>query len=174
MGFNRIALIASAYPTKANIISDSFLRVSLPFDKAQYYSLSKDELNDFFIQMYLDGIVKASQTDTIPVEFLLTKLKEFKDNNYLNEWEFKSKTFKEIGIRATLICRMTIDFFSLTLALERKKEVVFSKEILNTLPDEIIYHWQFKEIVLDGNEIKVLDEFGKAIYSLSLISIDEN
>lgn len=168
VGFSRIALIASEEPLKENEISESFLKITVPFNQVKYHSLSKEELADFLIGMYKEGITKASQTHEIPAEFLLTQLKEFKANNYLNEWEFKSKSFKDIGLKATLICKMTMDYFSLTLVLKKKAEILFSQEILNTLPDEIIYHWQFKEIVLERNEIKVLDEFKKPIYSLDL------
>jgi hypothetical protein len=63
---------------------------------------------------------------------------------------------------------MTMDFFSLTLVLTKKNEVVFTKDILNTLPDEIIYHWQFKDIVLENNEIKVLNEFKDPLYTFDL------
>src|SRR3569833_357112 len=144
LNFSRIALIASKSPIKENEVLESFLRVSVSFDRSKYESLLKEELPDFFIAMYKEGIMKASQTHEIPAEFLLVRLEEFKANNYLNEWEFKSKSFKELGLKATLICKMTMDFFSLTLVLTKKSEVIFTEEILNTLPDEIIYHWQFK------------------------------
>jgi hypothetical protein len=167
-GYSRLLINACRDIINPNKIFESWLCVSIPFDQVKYDSLPKEELPDFFIEMYREGILKASQTHEIPVAFLVTKLAEFKENNYLNEWEFKSKLFKEIGIRAILFCRMTMDFFSLTLILKKKDEIVLSKEILNTLPDEIIYHWQFKEIVLEENEIKVLDEFKNPIYALDI------
>ena len=166
--YNRLFIEAGVNNDKPSYVFDHSLVVSIPFDIAAYDNLSKEELPDYFIQLYKEGIIKASQSHEIPLAFLLTKLIEFKDNDYLNEWEFKSKSFKEIGIKAVLNCKMTIDFFSLTLVLKKKDEIVFSKEILSTLPDEIIYHWQFKEIALEGNEIKVLDQFKKPICLLDL------
>ena len=168
IGYNRLFISASRFVIIPNKVLENVLRVSILFDQVKYDSLSKVGLPDFFVELYKEGITKASQTHKIPAEFLLTKLKELKVSNYLNEWEFKSKSFKEIGLKATLICKMTMDFFSLTLVLKKKNEVIFTKEILKTLPDEIMYHWQFKEIVLEDNEIKVLDEFKKPIYSLDL------
>jgi len=168
INIKRIILIGYLNEFNEDSLFESSLRIFVPFNKVQYDILKKDELPDFFIEMYKTGIIKASQTHEVPVEFLLTKLVEFKENNYKNEWEFKSKTFKEIGIKATLFCKMTMDFFSLTLVLTKKNEVVFTKEILNTLPDEIIYHWQFKDIILENNEIKVLNEFKDPIYTLDL------
>ena len=168
IGYNRIFISACQFLVKPNNVFENTLRVSVLFDKDYYDSLNRKGAMDYFIELYKNGILKASQTHEVPVEFLLNKLKEFKENNYLNEWEFKSKLFKEIGIKATLFCKMTMEFFSLKLLLRKGGEIVFSEEILKTLPDEIIYHWQFKEIVLENNEIKVLDEFKKPIYSLDL------
>lgn len=167
-GYNRLFISACQSAVAPNSIFENTLRVPVPFDGSKYDKLRKDELPDFFIELYIAGINKASQTHEIPVKFLLAKLEDLKENNYENKWEFKSRLFKEIGIRAILNCQMTMDFFSLILTLMKKDEVIFSKEILNTLPDEIIYHWQFKEIVLEGNFIKVLDEFQKPIYTLDL------
>jgi hypothetical protein len=167
-GYNRLFISASRFVITPNKVIENVLRVSILFDQLKYDGLSKVELPDFFTELYKEGITKASQTHQLPTEFLLTKLDEFKANDYLNEWEFKSKLFKELGVMATLICKMTMDFFSLTLVLAKNSKVVFTEEILNTLPDEIIFNWQFKEIVLENNEIKVLDEFKKPIYSLDL------
>jgi hypothetical protein len=169
--FNRVAIIAKEKPNDENEVFEKFLRVSVPFDKTQYVGLASNALADYFAELYEEGIIKASPANPMPFEFLLARLREFKSNNYINEWGFKSKSFKEIGIKATLNCKMTMDFFSLVLVLTKRGEIIFSKEILNTLPDEIIYHYQFKEIVLEVNEIKVLDHFQKAIYTLDLMSL---
>ncbi len=154
-GYKRLAINGCVNTINPNKLSELYLCVSVPFDKTRFDSLAKEELPDFFIDMYQQGILKAQQTHELPVEFLLQKLKEFKNDNYRNEWEFKSKTFKEIGIKATLFCKMTMDAFMLSLILYKKKEVVFNKEILVTKPDEICYHYQFKDIAFENNKIMV-------------------
>jgi hypothetical protein len=168
IGYNRLFISACQSTDAPNSIFENTLCVSVPFDRAKYDKLQKEELPDFFVELYKAGINKASQTHQVPIKFLLAKLEELKENNYENKWEFKSRLLKEIGIKAILNCQMTMDSFSLTLNLMKKGEVVFTQEILNTLPDEIIYHWQFKEIVLEGTFIKILDEFKKPIYTLDL------
>lgn len=156
-------------PNKMGTFYSSDLCVYLPFEKNKYNNLPKDQLADFYIDLYLKGIQKAQQTHAFPEPFIQEKLDELKSNGYKNEWEFKSKTFKEIGIKATLFCVMTIDAFSLSLILSKKKEIVFRKEILNTLPDEMCYHYQFKDIVFENNNIIVTGWYdAPPLYELDL------
>lgn len=167
--YKRILVNACQEELPPNKIFNTWLYAYIPFNKSQYENLKKEELPDFFIEMLSLGFKKAIETHEIPLEFLMTKLKEFKENNYINEWIFKSKTIKEIGIKATLFCKMTIDNFSLTLVLSKKNEVVFSREILKTLPDEIIYHYQFKDIAFENNKIIVTSWYDKPpLYELDL------
>jgi len=154
---------------KMGIYYPSDLCVYVPFEKSMYDNLRNNELADFHIDLYLNGVQKAQDTHVLPEKFIIEKLAEFKTNGYKNEWEFKSKTFKEIGIKATLFCKMTMDAFSLSLILSKKKEVVFTKEILNTLPDEICYHYQFKDVIFENNKIIVTGWYDRPpIYELDL------
>lgn len=154
-GYKRLLINACLSECPPNTLSELYLCVYVPFEKEKYDNLKEDELKDFYIDLYLKGMTKAQETHQLPMAFLSETIRKFKANNYINEWEFKSKTIKEIGIKATLSCKMTIDFFSLTLILYKKNDVVFSKEILKTLPDEIIYHYQFKDISFKNNRIIV-------------------
>jgi len=151
-GYTRL-VINACHIIKPNRIFENCLCVSIFFDKALYDNMKNGELPDFFIDMYIDGINQAKLTDNIPVAFLNNKLKEFKADGYKNEWEFKSKTFKEIGIKTSLFCKMTMDTFTLSLTLYKKKELIFEREILTTLPDETCYHYQFKDVILENNTI---------------------
>jgi hypothetical protein len=153
--FKRLAINACVIDLYPNKIFESYLCVAIPFDKTRFDNLSKDELSDFFVEMYKQGILRAKQTHDMPVDFLFNELENFRNDNYRNEWEFKSKTFKEIGIKATLFCKMTMEAFSLSLILSKNKEVVFNKEILNTFPDEICYHYKFKDLIFEDNKIIV-------------------
>jgi hypothetical protein len=152
-----------------SIFHTSDLCVYVPFERNKHDKLQKNELADFYTDLYLKGVQKAGATHILPEKFIGEKLAQFKASDYKNEWEFKSKTFKEIGIKATLFCRMTMDAFSLSLILSKKKEVVFNKEILNALPDEICYHYQFKDIIFENNKIIVTGWYDATpIYELDL------
>lgn len=155
--------------TKAMHIFENALNVYIPFKQSYYDGLSTDRLPDYFIGLYQEGIIKAKETHDVPLEFLFNTLAEFKENGYKNEWVFKSKTFKEIGIKAVLNCKLTTDNFSLTLDLFKGKENVFSSEILNTLPDEIMYHYKFHDLIFEQNKIIVTSWYDNPpLYELDL------
>jgi hypothetical protein len=171
-GYKRLLINACQLecpPNKMSIFYSSDLCVYVPFEKNEYDNLQKGELPDFYIDLYLKGVQKAQNTHVFPEKFINEKLEQFKTDGYKNVWEFKSKTFKEIGIKASLFCKMTMEAFSLSLILSKKKEVVFNKEILNTLPDEICYHYQFKDIVFENNNIIVTGWYdAPPLYELDL------
>jgi len=153
--FKRLLIYCCINNLNPNKIFNNYLCVSIPFEKTRFDNLTKAELPDFFIELYKQGILKGQQTHELPVDFLFDQLDEFKKDNYRNEWEFKSKTFKEIGIKATLSCKMNLDAFILSLKLFKKNEMVFCKEILNTFPDETCYHYKFKDLVFENDKIIV-------------------
>jgi hypothetical protein len=155
MDFNRLAINGCVDKLYSNRISESYLCVAVPFDKNRYDSLTKEEMPDFFLDMYKKGILRAQETHQLPVDFFLKELGEFKINGFKNEWEFKSKICKEIGIKATLFCRMTLDAFTLSLVLYKNKEVIYNREILNTFPDETCYHYLFKDLIFEDDKIIV-------------------
>jgi hypothetical protein len=169
--YNRLFISACEFSPPATNIWEKTLRVYVQFDKTEYDSLANAQLPDFFSNLYKKGIIKASETHNIPIEFLLQELDRLKNNQYLNQWEFKSKSFKDLGVKASLICTMTMDTFYLTFVIKKKDEVLLAKEILQTLPDEIIFHWQFKDIVLNSGTIKVMNEFKEPIYSIDAQSL---
>lgn len=140
--------------------------VELFFDKLNYDSLSDEELPEFFTKMYIEGIEKAKHTHSIPYGFLMDKLNVFKKNGYKNEWAFKSKTFKSIGIKATLFCKMTMNYFSLSLILEKDGKVVFDEEAINTKPSETQFYDQFKDVVYEYGDIIILNRAGANVYSI--------
>lgn len=168
-GYKRLLIYACQELPATNHIFNDHLCVCISFDKDKYDKLTKEDLPDSFIEMFLSGIKKAQQTHKVPEDFLLNILSDFRNNNYKNEWLFKSKNFKEIGVKAVLNCEMTIEKFSLTLNLFRGKEIVFSEEILETLPDEICYHYRFKDIVFENNKIKITSWYDQPpLYELDL------
>jgi hypothetical protein len=167
--FKRLLIYGCVNELNNNKTFNSFLCVSIPFNNVRYDSLAKDELPNFFIEMYKEGILKGQQTHELPVDFLFRELEKFKNTKYINEWEFKSKTLKKIGIKATLFCKMTMEAFTLSLVICKKKEVIYKKEILSTFPDETCYHYQFKDIVFENNKIMVTGWYGvPPIFELDL------
>ena len=56
--------------------------------------------------------------------------------------------------------------FVLTLELKSKGTVVFDAPILETKPDETIFAYRFKDVVLEGQTVVVKNKFGKPTFSL--------
>jgi hypothetical protein len=67
-----------------------------------------------------------------------------------------------------LLCELDLSWFHLVLEVERKGEVIFSQEILRTLPDEVVYAHRFKEVRLDGQTLRVEEKFGKPLFELNI------
>jgi hypothetical protein len=173
-GYNGIYFEAMFLPpNKCSIVSENALRIPVAFDQQRYESLAPGEHHEFFIGMLCEGLEKCSAQFSIPRTAIMQWIEEFRRGGYKNEWTHKTKLLRPAGIRATLLCRLDIERFVLTLRLERKGAVVFDEVILETEPDEIIFAGDFKDVVLVDNTVVVTDKFGRPTFSLSLDSLSE-
>ena len=145
---------------------ESALVVPVEFDRARYESLSGDEHHEFFISMLLVGFKKAAATHPIPRPELEGAVEEFRAGGYRNLWIAKEKTLRSARIKAKLSCTLDSEKFQLTLEVSRNSAIVYSKVILETKPDEIIFGYRFKNLVFEGNMIRVLDKFGKETFAV--------
>lgn len=125
------------------------------FDQARYDNLKPGEQHEFFISMLVEGLHKAARHHKIPLKEILGFIEDFRRGGYKNEWVHKTKLLRGTGLRAGLLCSMDSERFQLTLKLERKGEVVFQEVILEELPDETCFHYQFKDVTLKGGKVVV-------------------
>jgi len=86
---------------------------------------------------------------------MLHWLEELKKNGYRNKWLFKEKTFRQFGIKCRLDCELTLDVFTLRLHITKEDKVLFDKKILTTAPDEVAFHYKFKDIIIEGDHLVV-------------------
>lgn len=149
------------------------LEVEIPFDENRYKELypfeneyplkgclkpilKEAEFNNFVFEMIMQGLIKCKEQNApIPHDFLINMVLDFKANGFKNEWVHKARTFKNHFIKASLCCKLTCNYFSLELVIEKNKKEVFRKEILKTLPSSIMYKDQFKDIIVEDNILKV-------------------
>ncbi len=117
-------------------------------------------------------VEKANRDFPIPYEVLIRGIEDFRKGGYKNEWVDKRKLLRPLGLHATLLCDMDTKRFQLTLLLERKGKTIYREPILTTLPDEIMYKGDFKEIVVDGAKILVMEEYGKVTFSLDVSTLE--
>lgn len=131
------------------------------FDRPRYLNLKPGEHHEFFISMLIEGLEKAAKSFNIPLNDILGIIEDFRRGGFKNEWVHKAKLLRGTGLRASLLCAMDTERFTLRLKLERKGKTVFDQQILDELPDEICYVHKFKDILLKGNRVIVTQQYAK-------------
>lgn len=150
------------------IVGANAVVASISFDQAAYEALRPGEQHEFFIGMLLEGIETCARYKEIPLDELVSSIEEFRRDGYRNVWLFKKKRLTDAKLSASLICSMDTERFELTLKLARNDDVVFDAPILETKPDETIFAYRFKDVVLENNAVVVINKFGKPTFSVPL------
>ena len=172
-GFSKICVQGRENPSDGcPIVSINAAVPEVHFDQPLYESLSDGDLHEFFIDMLVRGLRKCGDSHEIPLDVLLSGIEEFRSGGYRNEWVYKTKLFRAQHIRATLACKLTISEFTLNLSVSRSDRVLFDQTILRTLPDEIIFEHQFRDMSVTGDELIVTGKFGHTLYTLPLSELD--
>jgi hypothetical protein len=148
-------VIGQTKPQSACIASTATLAVHIPFDMDECRSVPRDELSNYYAALLKTGLEKCASEYRIPVDELLSWLQEMKQDGYRNEWTFKDKLFRSKGIRCRLTCGMDLDKFTLRLTIFNKDAPVLDTIILTTPPDEIAFHYKFKDVVIEGEHVVV-------------------
>jgi hypothetical protein len=192
--FQTLMIRGRKSPSDKLVLKEHFkaLEVEFSFDEKKYNEIypysntypldgllkpvkNENDFNNFLFEIILNSFEKSKTLNTeIPSDYLIEILNEFKLNNFKNEWLFKSKIFKEQSIKASLFCKLTCNYFSLELIIEKNKKEILKKEILKTLPNAIMYKYEFKDIVIENNILKVIkDDYDKStLYKLQLSDIN--
>ncbi|NBF01491.1 hypothetical protein GV819_04220 [Pseudomonas sp. Fl5BN2] len=154
--FNKICIIGYSNPqNEMYVASTNALAVPIGFDIDHCRSTPKELLARYYIDLLIDGLKKASSAFDIPLDHLLEWLDDFKAGGLRNEWVFKDKNFRHIGIRCRLDCSMTLDEFKLKLHASKKERTVFERVILITPPDEVAFHYRFKDILIEDEKLVI-------------------
>lgn len=166
-GFKRMCVVGKLSPnTKCYVNTSKVLVIEVPFNEKQYLALNEGELNSYFIDMLKAGFEKSQNQFKIPTDELLSMIESFRSGGYINEWCFKSKHIKALGIKCFLNCKLTIRNFRLTMLVLKNGKTIFERRILETEPDEIVFTPMFKDICLDGDKLVVLDRFGDPVFQV--------
>lgn len=164
-GFNRIIIQGSALQTSVKIVKGSnAISSPVPFQIDHYEKLNNNDRHEFYLSMIERGLNTVSLHHPIPTPELTEAIDLFRNSGYKNEWTHQAKYFKEDGLRASLLCRLTPDVFSLTLNVTRGHEIIFDNIILKTKPDELIFAHQFKSLERHKDTVIVRDKFGNIFY----------
>lgn len=171
-GFSKICVQGCHVPDEScPIVPDNAALASVAFDEQRYRALTEDEYHEFFIAMLREGFENCARQHSIPLEELLDTIDDFRRGGFKNEWVQKTKLLRAAGLRASLMCRLAMDRFVLTLRLERRGDIVFEEPVLETKPDELIFDYRVKDVALEGDTVVVKDKFGRPTFSLPLSSV---
>ncbi|MEZ4264604.1 MAG: hypothetical protein R3B36_36400 [Polyangiaceae bacterium] len=153
------------------IVSDASAVPSVRFDEDAYAKLGEDEQHEFFIAMLSEGFAKCARVHSIPREELARYINEFRGDGYRNAWTHGSFRLDRDGLVALLHCRLDPAKFVLQLELRRAGTTIFDQSILETLPDETIFAYRFKDVVLADDSIVVRSKFDKPTFTLPLLGL---
>ncbi len=174
-GFSKICIQGRQDPSpECSIVPENALVPEVRFDREKYAELSVNECHEFFLAMLESGFSKCSPSYSIPLEELSAALSEFRQGSYINRWVHQKKRLKPYDLDGVLECELNRDEFRLSLSVfpRRGGDALLKECILRTKPDEIIFQHQFKEMKVSGDDLVVLDKFGKVLYRASLADLD--
>jgi hypothetical protein len=174
--YNTITVKARKQPSDTLIYKKHLktIEIEIKFDEVRYRDLYPFENNypldgrllepveregdfcDFLTSMIMAGVHKAKiQGNALPYQYIIDLLLDFRSKGHEYEWQFKSKAFREYGIKVNLLGRLTVNYFSLQLTIEKNKQLVFKQEILKTLPSVTHFHDEFKDIKIENGKLFV-------------------
>lgn len=172
-GFGSVAVQGCLVSTDdCRIEGENVLVGPVAFDREAFDSLARDERPEFAINMLLGGLRKCAQSYELPLSTIEETIEEFRRGGYRNEWTHSRKTFRRLGLKATLKCAMDDSRFALTLEVGRRGTPVFNDVVLETRPDETIFAYRFKEVVVEEDALVVKNKFGRDTFSVPLHSLE--
>jgi len=138
--FNRIVIsLSEAYPEKVYINSELVASVTIKFHLNDLLNKTQLEIQDYYKSNIEKGLLLLDKNYTTPI----------------NEWTYKEKNFRPLGIKTTLKCSIDLERFNLSLLIEKNKNTIFNETILQTPPDDIAFYYKFKDLILDGDNLIV-------------------
>jgi hypothetical protein len=172
-GFNKVCIVGYGNPSsEMYVASTKALAVPVAIDMDYCRSVSNDTLVSYYIELLTFGLKKASLEFNIPLGHFLQWLDDFKAVGYRNEWVFKDKKIRNLGIICRLNCVMTLEEFNLSLQVTNSSGVIYDRVILTTPPDEVAFHYRFKDVLVEGDNLVVVTKFDvgddRILYMVSL------
>lgn len=175
--FNQINVVLSPYDDRCYTDVFRILQVEYHFsqeDIQNYLSLkNEDDRLNFYIELLKKGLRRAAQYKDINLDVLIALVEEFQNNEYRNEWLFKSKTIRERNIRVVFMRCFTTYAFELKLYLyDKKNKLIAEKTVFKIYPDEIFVQGLFHSITKDSNHLYIDNTFDRHVLSFSLNDLE--
>ncbi|GEM_PF-4188473 len=153
------------------INSSNIACLEVPFDKVSYDNLmGSTQTHNFIVQFLRTHLADLPHVQSESMSSLLTIIDNFQSGGYLNTWTHKKRKFPKYGISGSLNCSLTLESFQLFLVVDAKTEL-YSRCILTTDPDELAYHYRFKDLVVRNDVLTVTSRTDEELFSLPLSNV---
>lgn len=171
--FNMLSIRPSLNIVAPKVVAEKALSITVPINIPEYLSMDDIGKYEYYLFLLDQGYEIASHFKKIPVKQLLQLHQNFREGGYRNEWQHKRKVLKTFGIDILLNCYFTSTNFRLELVVvDRKtKENVVSGIVLETLPDEIFFNKEFKDIILLHDSVIITDFLDRPKFKFLLTDI---
>lgn len=164
-GFSKLNVRGCQHPQDdCPLVPESAVRIEIYFDRHRYDKAAGDDLQEFFIAMLEEGWAKCAKFHKLPLKLLRDPIQDFRAGGYKNEWVHKSKRLGKHGLRGTLHCELTMKEFVLTLTVSKRDKIVFEKPIFREMPDELCFHYHFKDLKVRDDTLIVTTWFDTEEY----------
>jgi len=153
-------------------IQNKGLCIIVPYNKSEYNTFCTDiQYRNFYNECIRKAFSIVQDKYELPVNEIFHSLTEFKKTDYKNEWIHKEKSDRKRFVKVILYCSLTIENFKLRLCVNIKGKEVFNDIVLTTDPDEVAFHYRFKDIVFVDNNIVITSRTTKNLLEFSLDSL---
>lgn len=127
-------------------------------------------INEYLVSHLHIGLEKIAFNYKELADLIIQGIEEFKKNDYVCTWTHKKKKISKNSIE--LHCTLTVDCFRLSLfILDARLEVVFSKNILETPPNEYSFKHRFKDIIISNNVLYITDYSNEKWFELDISNL---
>jgi hypothetical protein len=139
-------------------------------DRQRYLQMTKlEDRYEHYLSLLERGYRIAATLKPIPVDILLSIHDEFRANGYRNERLFKKARLKDYGIKIILNHVLTTHEYQLVLYVtDLKGNPIASGCIYRELPDFIVFVYNVKHLVIDGDKMIVTDFINKEMVTCNL------
>lgn len=169
-GFNAIILQDDNDPPdrqpRTNGNTKSFL-IPFRFEGKAWQGMTERERHEHLLALYERGFRVTAEHHPLPLDRLLALVEDFRAGGYQNQWLGAKKQIRQPNpadttLRAELHGAITLERFTLRLQVHAGDEVRFDEQLLDTNPDPICWHYKWKAIERDGDDLVVTDRLHRS------------
>ncbi|EDM25987.1 hypothetical protein LNTAR_19357 [Lentisphaera araneosa HTCC2155] len=154
------------------INSSNIACLNVPFNPETYDLLKEHEYNAYMVNFLKEHITNEPNICNQEANKLFDIITDFENEGSINKFIYKKKINKDKKLKIILEQTLTVSEFVLKLDIQKSKESVYSKIILKTDPDELAFHYRYKDIVFEDNFLIVTSRTSEPLIKLNLDEIE--